>query len=70
LYSTVPDASFRYWRCGRSGAIPSEAESHLAFYRLGAAGFESALELSTESGDSLTTALLPGLAFPLAHAFA
>ena len=38
-------------------------------YRLGSTGFDPAVELSAESGDVLTTPLLPGLAIPLAKVF-
>ncbi len=38
-------------------------------YRLGAAGFERAAELSLESGDTLTTPLLPGLQLSLRAVF-
>ena len=38
-------------------------------YRLGSTGFGPAEELSAESGDTLTTPLLPGLAIPLAKVF-
>jgi len=65
---TIKKRLYERWGVDEYWTVDPETEV-VRVYRRDAAGFGRAVELSRESGDVLTTPLLPGLSLPLDDIF-